>query len=532
MTTDTVDFIVIGSGSGGSVVGGRLAESGKFRVVLLEAGGSDQSLFIQMPAATYLYALANPRYDWSYESQPDPSRQNRTDILPRGKVLGGCTSINGMLYVRGQREDYDDWAEQGCPGWDFDSVLPWFKKSEDNENGESALHGKGGPLSVSNLRVSHPLSDAFLKAWGAAGLPVVKDINEIPQDGMGYVQITQRKGRRLSTARAFLRPAMRKGLIDVRMKARVLRVLFEGTKAVGVEYLRHGKRFELRAIRGVVLSAGAFATPQLLLLSGIGPAAHLARMGIPVIKDLPGVGRNLQEHPGFTLDAAMSIPSYNTQNTIFHKAWYGAQWLSMGRGPGTTPDTHLVGFARSEPGLDRCDLQYHFGPVGYTVDENGAILTPYSSVSAFMNVSRPYSRGWVELASPDPLAQPAIQMNLLEDRRDIDVLIKGAKLMTEVFKTEPFGSLLASPVHPTDSMRTEADWEGFIRKAAHGIYHPAGTCKMGQDEMAVVGPTLAVRGVRNLWVADASIMPMVTSGNLSAPTMMIGERLANTLIGN
>lgn len=255
-------------------------------------------------------------------------------------------------------------------------------------------------------------------------------------------------------------------------------------------------------------------------------------MGIPVVHDLAGVGRNLQDHPGFTLDAAVKIPSYNTQNTIIHKAWYGAQWLFLGRGPGTTPDTHLVGFARSEPGLDRCDLQYHFGPVGYSVDEKGAALTPYPSVSVFINVSRPYSRGSVELASPDPMAHPAIQMNLMSDRRDVDVLVRGARILDRVFKSEPFGSLLASPVHPTDSLKTDAEWDDFIRKTAHGIYHPSGTCKMGRDDMAVVGPDLAVRGVGNLWIADASIMPTVTSGNLSAPTMMIGERLAARLIGN
>lgn len=519
------DYIVIGSGSGGSAVAGRLAEDGRSRVLVLEAGGSDRRLPVLMPAATYLYAIGNPAFDWRLTSTPDPSRGGRTDYMPRGKVLGGSSSINGMLYVRGQPEDFDDWAANGCAGWDFETVRRYFRRAEDNENGADADHGSGGPLSVQNLRTSHPLSDAFLRAGVEAGLAEVPDINRPPQGGIGYLQATQRRGWRCSSSRAYL--WKRRDNLAVLTHAHVRRVLIEDKRASGVEFERHGKTVTARAARAVILAAGTFGSPQLLMLSGVGPQAHLRANGIDVLHDLPGVGENFHDHPGTSHIAWVDQPTYNVQHTLFHALLYGALWLLAGRGPGTTPDAHVMAFTRSRPELTRCDLEYHFTPVGYDLTDTGPILFDKPAVTALNNIHRPHSRGHVRLASGDPFAAPAIQPNLLGDARDIDTLVAGAKRLRAIFEAPSMARHVLGEFKPGKEVRSDDEWSDYVRSTAIGIYHPAGTCKMGSDRMAVVDATLKVRGLSNLYVADASIMPVIVSGNLNANCIMIGERCAD-----
>lgn len=523
------DYIVIGAGSSGSTIAARLSEDSGTRVVLLEAGGSDKSLFIQMPAASYLYAIGNKKYDWCIKGEADPTRHGRRDDMPRGKTLGGSSSINGMLYVRGQPEDFDEWAALGNRDWDFQSVLPFFRAAEDNENGEDENHGVGGPLKVSNLRTSHPISEAFLEAAVRCGLRHTGDINRPPNDGIGFTQATQVRGSRCSAARAYLWPARSRKNLDIRTHAWVSRILFDGKKASGVEYMQGGRTRTVRARRGVILSAGALASPQILMLSGIGPAQHLQEKGITPLHDLAGVGKNFQDHPGVNHTAFVNRPTYNVQTNLFYKAVFGAQWLFFGRGPGSTPDTHIIGFTRSRPDLSRCDIQYHFTPVGYDFGEDGPIMFDRPAVTGITNIHRPYSRGEVTLRSNDFRDQPCVQSNLFGDERDIDTLIAGAKLLRRIFGTDPLASFVTGEMFPGAEVQTEDEWRDYVRRTAIGIYHPAGTCKMGSDAASVVNDRLAVHGLEGLFVADASIMPIIVSGNLNANCIMIGERLAHFL---
>lgn len=519
------DCIVIGSGSGGSAVAGRLAERGK-KVALLEAGKSDYRLPVMMPAATYLKAIGNPRYDWRFIAQADKTRVNREDYMPRGKVLGGSSSINGMLYVRGQPEDFTDWAAQGCTGWDFETVLPYYKRAEDNENGASEYHGKGGPLGVSNLRCPHKLSDAFLEASINAGLPRMADINHPPQYGVGYAQATQRNGWRCSSYHGYIRPQKSNPNIKVITEAHVTSVLVENGRAVGVEYSRRGVVTKLSA-RTVVLSAGTLASPQILMLSGIGPAAHLKQHGIEVKHELPGVGRNFQDHAATSHIVWTNTQTYNMQNTLLHQLFYGAWWLFLGRGPGSTPDAHVIGFGRSNAGLNRTDLQFHFTPAGYDLDEKGPVLFDKPAATALNNLHRPLSRGFIELKSADPFEHPAIQPNLYAEEADLLKVVAGAKFMRKVFETEPLKSFVKAEFKPGADVQSDDEWISFVRENSIGIYHQAGTCKMGVGPDAVVDPRLKVHGLEGLYIADASIMPVVTSGNLNASAIMIGERCAD-----
>ncbi len=521
------DYIVIGAGSSGCAVAGRLAQDKGCTVAVLEAGGSDRTLKIQMPAASFIYAIANPRFDWRFKAQADSTRHNRKDYMPRGKVLGGSSSINGMLYVRGQPEDFDEWEALGNKDWGFRSVLPYFKRAEDNENGADEYHGAGGPLTVSNLRVKHPISDAFLEAAVNAGMPHLKDINRPPQDGIGFLQATQRNGRRCSAARAYLWPIMGQGNVDVLTSALVRRILFTGKRATGVEYERDGVMQKATARKAIILSAGALASPKILLLSGIGPADQLRQLGITVEHELSGVGENFQDHPGTNHTAWVNTPTYNVQKKLHHMMYFGAQWLFLGRGPGSTPDTHIVGFRKSRPDLDRCDLQYHFTPVGYDLAEDGPVFFDKPAVTGLTNIHRPYSRGTITLKSADFKEQPRIQPNLFGDERDIDTLVIGSKFLRKIFQTDPVKRFVVGEAFPGKDVQTDDEWREYVRTSAIGIYHPSGTCKMGSDPQAVVDDKLRVHGIDGLYVADASIMPIVVSGNLNANCIMIGERCAD-----
>ena len=523
------DYIVIGAGSTGSVVAARLSEDGRRRVLLLEAGGSDRRLAVLMPAAGMLTAITNPRYDWRFMAEPDPTRGGRRDYMPRGKVLGGTSSINAMSFIRGSPEDYNGWAALGCRGWDYKSVLPYFRRAEDYEGGADAYRGAGGPLSVSHIRSLHPLSEAFVGACVNAGFKRVADINAPPRTGVGLVQASQRRGWRHSASRAYLWPARRRPNLRIVTHAHVTGLRFDGRRATGVDYLRRGTRGRARAARAVVLCAGAFGSPQLLMLSGVGPAAHLRTRGVDVRHDLPGVGENLQDHAGIGQVVWVNRTTYNVQTGLLSALFYGAQWLLTGTGPASTPVAQVVGFRRCDPRKSRSHVQYLFSPAGYDLTEAGPVLFDRPAVTGLTNLHRPHSAGTVRLKSADPLDQPVIQPNLLADERDVETLALGAAFFRTVLATEPLARFVVGEYLPGSEVRTDDDWRGYIRENAIGVYHPAGTCKMGHDPMAVVDDGLRVRGLEGLYVADASIMPAVVSANLNATCIMIGERAADSI---
>jgi choline dehydrogenase len=524
-----VDFIVIGAGSTGSTIAARLSENGGRRVLALEAGGSDKRFAILMPAASFFFAITNPRYDWRYLAEADPTRNDRRDYMPRGKVLGGTSSINGTSYVRGKPSDYDEWAAAGCTGWDFESVLPYFKRSEDNENGSNRYHGVGGPLAVSNLRAPHKLSEDFLQSCVNAGLRRMADINVPPQEGVGYVPLTQRRGWRYSASRAYLWRAMRRANLEVATHAHVQRILFEGRRATGVEFQRGDKIERASASRAVILCAGAFGSPQLLMLSGVGPADHLREMGIAVVHDLPGVGRNMHDHPCISQTCWVNRATYNVQSGPLNALRHGALWLFFGMGPGASPVAQVAGFARCYPDRERPCVQYLFTPAGFTLSEKGPAMFDRPAITGLTNLYRTYSTGWVRLGSNDPHALAIVQPNLLGDERDVDALVAAGRFQRRIFETEPIARAILGEDKPGKEVRSDDEWRAFIRETAAGGYHPAGTCRMGVDALAVVDPSLKVRGLDGLYVADASIMPFLVSANPNATCIMIGEKAADLI---
>ena len=525
------DYIIVGAGSAGCVLANRLSADPKCRVLLIEAGRRDNSIVIQMPAATYLAGIGNPKWDWCYRAEPDPTRGGRADLWPRGKALGGTSSINGMIYVRGQREDYDHWAALGNEGWDYAAVLPYFIRAEDNENGPSTHHGSGGPLAVSNVRVVHPLSRMFVESGLAAGLPANPDFNGATQEGIGLLQATQRNGRRCSSAAAYLRPVRRRPNLAIETEAHATRILCEGRRTTGVEYARGRERTRALASREVIVCAGAVNSPQLLMLSGIGPVDHLREHGIEVVLDLPGVGENLQDHPGLLPCYLVKGRTYNVERTLPRLLWHGLTWFLFGRGPGSTPDAHALAFVRSRAeGLASPDIQLHFTPAGYDLRENEVVLLDRPAVTAIVNVCRPAGRGRIRLKSSDPHASPSIEPRLLDNDTDVAALVAGSRLVRRIFATPPLDGAVVAEAVPGDRVQTDADWDGYVRSHTTAIYHAAGTCKMGSDAMAVVDDRLRVRGIEGLRIADASIMPTIVSGNTNAPCIMIGEKAADLVL--
>jgi len=523
------DFIVVGAGSAGCVLANRLSASGRHSVLLLEAGGEDDDRWIHIPLG-YGKHFTNPRVNWLYRSEADEKTGSRDILQPRGKVLGGSSSINGLVYIRGQHQDYDDWRNLGCAGWGYADVLPYFRKSEDNQRGESEYHGVGGPLSVSDTADPHPLCDAFFAAAGACGYPLNPDFNGARQAGFGYNQVTQRRGRRCSTAVGYLRPARGRPNVSVATDAHATRILFSGKRATGVEYLRAGTKQSARARGEVILAAGAFNSPQLLQLSGLGPASHLQAHGIPVLADMPGVGANLQDHYNGRL--VFECAGASTLNDVvaspLRKLREGLRYLFLRKGYLTLGASTATGFVAVEPGVSRPDTQ--IGLVLYSTEKTGDTLHPFSGFTLLVRLLKPESRGTVLLKSPDPLAAPAIRPNYLSTPRDCDILVAGMKIAQRLVDAEPLRRYVARAHEPAQAFATDDAWLQYLRARGGISYHPVGTCRMGGDEAAVVDARLRVRGFEGLRVVDASIMPTLVSGNTNAPTIMIGERGADLIL--
>ena len=524
------DYIIIGSGSAGSVMANRLSEDGRHQVVVLEFGGTDAGPLIQMPAALS-YPMNMARYDWGYWSDPEPHLGGRRLACPRGKVIGGSSSINGMVYVRGHARDYDHWAEQGASGWSYADVLPYFQRMESSHGGQAGWRGTDGPLHVTRGPRRNPLYHAFVEAGAEAGFEVTEDYNGEQQEGFGPMEQTVWAGRRWSAANAYLKPALGRPNLQV-VKGLASRICFDGTRATGVEYQAGGATRRLTARREVVLAASSINSPKLLLLSGIGPGEQLREFGIEVVADRQGVGENLQDHLELYIQQACSQPiTLYSQLNLLSKARIGLEWLLFKRGLGATNHFESAAFVRSQAGVEYPDIQYHFLPVAIRYD--GKAPAEGHGFQAHVGPMRSRSRGRVRLKSADPLAAPSILFNYMsheEDWRDFRHCIR---LTREVFGQSAFDAFRGKEIAPGEAVQSDEQLDGFIRDAVESAYHPCGTCRMGRadDPLAVVDEHCQVIGVSGLRVADSSIFPRITNGNLNGPSIMVGEKASDHILG-
>jgi choline dehydrogenase len=514
------DYVLVGAGSAGCVLACRLTEDPAASVLLLEAGGPDECAEMRVPAA--FSRLFKTECDWAYETEEQPHLNGRRLYWPRGKALGGSSAINAMIYIRGHPHDYDRWHDAGNKGWNFAAVLPYFKKAEHQERGPSEYHGIGGPLHVADLRTVNPLSRAFVEAGAEVGLRRNADFNGPELDGVGVYQVTQKRGRRHSAAAAYLQPIRGRPNLTIRTRAHATRIVFDGARASGVRYVAGGREQEAEAAREVILCGGAVNSPQLLLLSGVGPADHLRGLGIPVVADLPGVGQNLQDHLAmgvvYRCKEPITLASAETLGNLL-------RYIVLRRGPLTSNVAEAGGFMRLYADSVTPDVQFHFGPVFYV--NHGFTTYAGHAFSGGPALLHPQSRGSITLRSADPLKPPAIQPNYLAAEEDLATLVEGVKWIRRLLQARAFDRYRGEELYPGADAHDDAGIADAMRRVAETLYHPVGTCRMGNDPMAVVGSRLQVHGVDGLRVVDASVMPTITSGNTNAPVIMIAERAAD-----
>ena len=521
------DYIIVGAGSAGCVLARRLSDDPKVRVCLLEAGAPDDNILIRVPVGAAVF-LPTRCKNWAYKTVPQPGLGGRRGYQPRGRALGGSSSVNAMIYIRGQPQDYDGWAAAGCTGWAWEDVLPYFKRAEDQERGANGRYGVGGPLNVTDLRSPNPVGEAFLAAAAEVQLPRNDDFNGPDQEGVGPYQVTQIDGERCSAARAYVTPVLGRENLDVITRAHARRILFDGRRATGVAYDKAGRSFNARASAEIVLAGGAFASPQLLMLSGIGAGEDLRRCGTEVVHDLPGVGQNLHDHVDYV--ACYRSPSADPLGLSVSgaiKSLKGVrEWRRQRTGVLTTNFAEAGGFLKSDPAVERPDLQLHF--VIGIVDDHMRKLHLGNGYSCHVCVLHPKSRGQVRLAGPDARAAPLIDPNFLAEPEDLETLVRGFKITRRIMEAPALAPFRGRELY-TAGVTSDDGIRAAIRARADTIYHPVGSCRMGIDEDAVVDPRLRVRGLEGLRVADASVMPTITSGNTNAPAIMIGEKAAGLI---
>ncbi len=524
------DFVIVGSGSAGSAMAYRLSEDGKHSVIVIEYGGTDAGPLIQMPSALSI-PMNMPHYDWGFSTEPEPHLGGRTLVTPRGKVIGGSSSINGMVYVRGHAHDFDHWAEQGATGWGYADVLPYFKRMEDSAGGEEGWRGTDGPLHVQRGIRRNPLYHAFVEAGRQAGFETTDDYNGSKQEGFGPMEQTIFRGRRWSAANAYLRPALKRQNVRL-VKGFARRVVIENQRATGVEIETHKKIQVVKARREVIVAASSINSPKILMLSGIGPAAHLRENGIAVIADRPGVGQNLQDHLELYIQQESSQPiTLNSVLNPFSKALIGARWLLFKSGLGATNHFEAAAFVRSKAGVDYPDIQYHFIPAAVRYDGKSAARA--HGFQAHVGPMRSKSRGAVSLRSPDPKAKPKILFNYMSHPDDWTDFRHCIRLTREIFSQAAFDPFRGEEISPGKAVRSDEQLDDFIRDHVESAFHPCGTCRMGRadDRSSVVDPQCRVIGVEGLRVADSSIFPRVTNGNLNGPSIMTGEKAADHILG-
>jgi choline dehydrogenase len=527
---ESFDFVIVGSGSAGSALAYRLSESGRHTVLVLEYGGSDWGPLIQMPSALS-YPMNMETYDWGFVSEPEPALGGRRLATPRGKVIGGSSSINGMVYVRGHAKDYDAWEEMGARGWGFRHVLPYFKRMENAHGGEEGWRGADGPLHVTRGTRRNPLYDAFIEAGRQAGYPLTPDYNGRQQEGFGAFEMTVWNGVRWSAANAYLRPALRRPNVALKTRAFVRRIQLEGKRAIGIEYERGGRIETVRANREVILAASALNSPKLLMLSGIGPADHLKEVGITPVHHLTGVGQNLHDHLELLVQVACKQPiTLNGKMSLLAKAFIGAEWLFLKRGLGATNHFESCGFVRTSAGVEYPDLQFHFLPAAIRYD--GRAPAGSHGYQVHVGPNRSKSRGWLKLRSGEPRDPPRAlfnYMSLPEDWRDFRTAVR---LTREILAKPAFDPYRDRELAPGDRIQSDQEIDAYVRDHVESAYHPCGTCRMGSpdDPLAVIDPECRVIGIDGLRIADASIIPMVTNGNLNAPCIMIGEKAADHIL--
>ena len=526
--SETFDYIVIGAGSAGCPVANRLSADPKNRVLLLEAGPKDRNIWIHIPIG--YYRTMHSALSWGYETEPDEGVAGRRLVWPRGKVLGGSSAINGLVYIRGQKQDYDHWRQLGTEGWGYDDILPFFKKAEDQERGSDDYHGSGGPLTVSDIRDRREICDAFMEAAQQAGIPRNNDFNGIDQEGVGNFQTTSRNGLRCSAATGYLKSIKNRPNLRIETDAMVLNILFDGKRASGIRFRQYGQEKIVHAGGEIVLAGGAINSPQMLQLSGIGPAEHLRAHGIDVVHDNPGVGRDLQDHyqARIVMELKRSISVNDDVNNPLRLALTGLRYALFRRGPMTFSSGHVGVFTKVLPQSATPDAQVHFIP--FSATKSGGDLHPYSGVTAAVCQLRPESRGEVMIASSDPLEHPKITPNYLSTEYDRRIMVEGLKMVRRIAHAPAFARHVAMEREPGAENVADETLLAYAREKGSTIFHPTSTCRMGRDNRAVVDSRLRVHGVEGLRVADCSVMPTVVSGNTNAPAVMIGEKCAHMIL--